>query len=601
MIKKEYLIIAFVTMVLIIDSCAKNKTADLNLNFEQIDIKTKNLKDWIIDKNVFYNASYSLDSDIVYKRKYSLKLENGDHNYKQGFAVGGFIIIDNIEAVKIIKLTGYIKTENTTSDSLGLFIGLDYPPGGIIKRLKCKSLKGTHDWKKYSLEVTLNSMPDMFTIGANLYGNGKIWVDNLRLYVDGKEVKNIPRPDYTANSKEIKWLQNHCIEIKTVEAENGFEDLQPLKEMIGNARVVALGENTHGTSDIFKLKHRLVEFLVSEMGFSIFSIESSMPETYKLNNYILHGKGDPKELIKDLHMWPWNTQEVLDMIKWMKKFNERGKGKIQFTGFDMQYYTGALENLRNFAEKNDKSLLLQIDSIITLYDKLKFDGYREFETGGNISLIRHKCEKILSYLKENSYRFSNESKYKWIIQNANIILQNIEYLYFNAYGDSYTDIRYRDECMAKNVEWIIRNNPNVKIMLWAHNSHISREKGFMGNYLSEKLGKNYFNIGFISNSGTYTAYNSGKLTSTNKLAESKPGSFEYSFHKTGISCFIIDLSQINKNDSESEWMAKKLNYRHIGSVAMEESFQFFPARINKYYNSVIFVDSTNASKCFDIN
>ena len=62
-----------------------------------------------------------------------------------------------------------------------------------------------------------------------------------------------------------------------MQSESGFE-IQPLKKMIGSSRIVALGENTHGTSEVFKMKHRLIEFLATEMGFTILSVEVGMPE-----------------------------------------------------------------------------------------------------------------------------------------------------------------------------------------------------------------------------------------------------------------------------------------------------------------------------------
>ena len=103
-----------------------------------------------------------------------------------------------------------------------------------------------------------------------------------------------------------KWLQANAIPLKGVEAGRGFEDLQPLKKLIGSARLVSLGEATHGTREFFQLKHRMLEFLATEMGFTIFSIEANMPEAYRLNEYVLTGKGDPKQLLKGMYFWTWN-------------------------------------------------------------------------------------------------------------------------------------------------------------------------------------------------------------------------------------------------------------------------------------------------------
>src|SRR5258708_4474562 len=83
------------------------------------------------------------------------------------------------------------------------------------------------------------------------------------------------------------WIHAHAIPIQTVEAGHGFDDLQPLTKVVGDARIVSLGEATHGTREFFQLKHRLIEFLASQKGFTIFSIEANMPEAYRLNDFVL--------------------------------------------------------------------------------------------------------------------------------------------------------------------------------------------------------------------------------------------------------------------------------------------------------------------------
>ena len=151
----------------------------------------------------------------------------------------------------------------------------------------------------------------------------------------------------------VDWISAHAVRLRTPEAGNGFADMQPLKKMIGNARIVSLGEATHGTREFFQLKHRMLEFLATEMGFTIFSIEANMPEAYRLNDYVLNGNGDPAKLIKGMYFWTWDTQEVLDMVLWMREFNKSGKGRVQFTGFDMQTPNVAADIVSDFVAKND--------------------------------------------------------------------------------------------------------------------------------------------------------------------------------------------------------------------------------------------------------
>jgi erythromycin esterase len=118
------------------------------------------------------------------------------------------------------------------------------------------------------------------------------------------------------------WLKEHAIPLRTVEAGHGFADTQPLKQVIGDAQIVSLGEATHGTREFFQLKHRMFEFLVSQMGFTVFSIEANWPESLAVNDYVLNGKGDPAKALSGMYFWTWDTEEVLDMIRWMRQYNE---------------------------------------------------------------------------------------------------------------------------------------------------------------------------------------------------------------------------------------------------------------------------------------
>ena len=107
--------------------------------------------------------------------------------------------------------------------------------------------------------------------------------------------------DLEVTPQALTWVRKHAVPFTTVEPGNGFTDLMPLKKSIGTTRIVALGEQTHGTHEFFKMKHRLLEFLVSELGYSVFAIEANMPEAYRLNDYVLTGKGDPAALLKGMY------------------------------------------------------------------------------------------------------------------------------------------------------------------------------------------------------------------------------------------------------------------------------------------------------------
>jgi erythromycin esterase-like protein len=180
---------------------------------------------------------------------------------------------------------------------------------------------------------------------------------------------------------EIAWLKSNAMAVQTVEAGKGFEELAPLKALLGEARIVALGEQTHGTREFFQMKHRLVEFLAKEMNFTIFSIEANMPESYWLNDFVLEGRGDPKALIRGMYFWTWDTEEVLDMVRWMRWFNQSGRGRIEFTGFDMQTPDVAMRIVTDYVKKVDSDLGALAEKN---YDTVK--KVKEQEFGGDFGV-----------------------------------------------------------------------------------------------------------------------------------------------------------------------------------------------------------------------
>jgi erythromycin esterase-like protein len=99
-------------------------------------------------------------------------------------------------------------------------------------------------------------------------------------------------------SVDIQWLKANAIPFDTTEPNSSFEDLMPLKKIIGDARIVALGEATHGTHEFFQMKHRMLEFLVEEMGFNTFAMEDAWPEANLINDYVHTGKGEPAEILR---------------------------------------------------------------------------------------------------------------------------------------------------------------------------------------------------------------------------------------------------------------------------------------------------------------
>jgi len=266
-----------------------------------------------------------------------------------------------------------------------------------------------------------------------------------------------------------EWIRRNAIRLSTASAGSGFADMLPLKRLLGDARLAAFGEATHGSREFFQLKHRMLEFLVTQMGFSIFSIEANMPEAYRLNEYVLKGEGDPAKLIQEMRAWIWNTQELLDMVRWMREYNRSGNGHpVQCTGFDMQSPVAAIENVRHFVTRSNPEYLPELERVIEITKATRGDRNRT-ETIRTAAL---EWEKIAAHME--SRRSRREAGVDWAIQNARVAYQCMRMGAELATPEKA--MAWRDSCMAANVKWILEQSKSARVMLWAHNWHVKTGK-----------------------------------------------------------------------------------------------------------------------------
>lgn len=374
-----------------------------------------------------------------------------------------------------------------------------------------------------------------------------------------------------------EWIKATAIPLTTVQAGNGFADMEPLVKVVGNARIVALGEATHGTREFFQLKHRMVEFLSTKMGFTIFSIEANMPEAYRLNDYVLEGKGDPAELLKGLYFWTWDTQEVLAMIEWMREFNRSGKGRIQFTGFDMQTPTVAARIVSDFVSANDPEYLAKM---------LKAAPPVKDAAG------RSQWGAILEHLQQSRVMYMDRGvpakDVDWAMQNAKVVLQ---YLQMEAHEIT------RDHAMAENVNWILEQNPGAKIVLWAHNAHVSTSDGMMGAELRHMYGDQMVVFGFSFDQGSFQAIEQGVGLRKFTVGPAPAESLDDTLAASGIAIFALDLRQTTDDKPVNAWVKEAHQTRSIGAVYSEEqaSLYFLNLAPRASFDAILFVDRTTAA------
>src|SRR5262249_25355079 len=118
-----------------------------------------------------------------------------------------------------------------------------------------------------------------------------------------------------AGSDVVAWIRNNALPLATAEPRTPFHDLAPLRARLAEARVVGLGESTHGTREFFQLKHRFIEYCVSQLGFTVIAFEANYGTMLAVNDYVLGGNGDVRSAAAGLGFQVWDTQEVTALIE----------------------------------------------------------------------------------------------------------------------------------------------------------------------------------------------------------------------------------------------------------------------------------------------
>ena len=386
-----------------------------------------------------------------------------------------------------------------------------------------------------------------------------------------------------------EWLRANAIPFETTEPGSGFEDLMPLKELIGDARIVALGEATHGTHEFFQMKHRLVEFLVEEMGFNLFAIEANWPEANLINDYVHTCEGDPAELlVAGLGFWTWNTQEVLDMIRWMCAHNQYpgDAPRISFAGFDMQNPDMAIANVTSFLEEVESPYT---ETAIDRYLCIRLHSHSSYATLSDKKRMacRSDLQEVLDHLiaqRETYEKLSSPEEFVVVEQSARIVLQA---------EDFFASTSDRDRYMAKNVVWLLEEaGPDAKIILWAHNAHIANRETSswrsMGSYLKETYGEELVILGFAFDHGSFNAYTCdfeadqcGELDS-HYIPAASADSYEWYFTAAGIPQMILDLRDVSTTSPATAWLEGPRRFHSVGAAYNPD----FPEPYSREYDLV---------------
>jgi erythromycin esterase len=314
----------------------------------------------------------------------------------------------------------------------------------------------------------------------------------------------------------IRWLQQNAIPIHHIEAGNGFADLQPLKSLLKDVKVVGLGETTHGTREFFQFKHRLLEFLVTEMDFTTFAIEASYTACQPINDYVLYGAGDLASVVTGQGYVPWDMEEFVSMVSWMRARNQHmpEDQKVRFVGVDLWRNDAGRQAVLDYLRKAGSERVTATEALFAALapEEAKWPAFFDEVTPVTLAQLLPQVDDLLGYLTSNRTAMisrSSPADFETALQYTRIMWQ---WLMANT-PDSLRPSRLGDGnrslFMAQNLAYLIdRDKPRAKYVAWAHNQHVSvgdmwTGKLNWGYYLRERYGLGYFALGFETARGSF--------------------------------------------------------------------------------------------------
>jgi erythromycin esterase len=406
-----------------------------------------------------------------------------------------------------------------------------------------------------------------------------------------------PAPDAV-----VAAIRAAAIPLTTVEAGHGFRDMERLKPAVGDARIVGLGEATHGSREFFQLKHRMLEFLVSEMGFSVFAIEANWPEALAVDEYVVTGRGDPAKALAGLYFWTWNTEEVLDLIRWMRRWNEDASHarKVRFAGLDMQVAEVAARAVQSFLAKQgawsaawDEGFgILTTPDLRDTWSSLKEE--RRAAASKAVSDVRDALQK------QRPAGDAGAARDEWGLARQHLrIVEQFEQMHQGNPFDA------RERSMAENAAWVLEHaGPGARMILWAHNAHVSHGADVggvgrpMGAGLAARFGKDYLSVGFAFDSGSFQAVPPKGPLRTFTVTSAPPGSADAALAATGLPLFALDLRALPAGSPAGDWIRVPRRTRSIGAVYDDSAPDkvFLREVLPEHHDVLLFVARTTAAR-----
>lgn len=401
------------------------------------------------------------------------------------------------------------------------------------------------------------------------------------------------------------------------------EDYDPLMKMIGDARVVMIGEASHGTHEFYRERAQITKRLIQEKGFSAVAVEGDWPDAYRVNRYVkaMSDDEDATDALKGFKRfpaWMWRNADVLDFVGWLRTHNDdlpNTSAKVGFYGLDLYSLHTSIEAVLIYLDKIDPEAGQRARNRYACFDHFGKDE-QSYGYATGLGLAESCEEEVVNQLIEIHRRATEYARrdgrvalddyfYAW--QNARLVM-NAERYYRSMFRGRVSSWNLRDSHMAETLDSLLTylgdQSRNARVVVWEHNSHLGDARATsmgqegewnVGQLARERYGHDAVLIGMTTHHGTVTAASNWDAPAERKrVRPALGGSYEGVFHDARFPRFLLTLRD---DRHTADALREPMLERAIGVIykpETERQSHYFRARLSNQFDAVIHFDETRA-------
>ena len=383
-------------------------------------------------------------------------------------------------------------------------------------------------------------------------------------------------------------------------------------EQFADARVVLLGEASHGTSEFYRARSAITRNLIEHHGFNIVAVEADWPDASRIDRYVRHrGAGSyDEESFARFPTWMWRNQEVGAFIAWLRAHNEAlpMDKRAEFRGLDVYSLRSSIAAVLDYLDRVDPEAavtarrrygcLTPWQSEPAWYGRAVGHGERDPCEDDVVAQLEALLSRQFDYAAMDGEDFADAA------QNARIV-RSAEQYYRIMYRGSNDSWNLRDRHMFETLQRLLeRRGPEAKLIVWAHNSHIgdasATSMGWRGQFNIGELCRTAFRdtavlVGFGTDRGTVAAADDWDEPMRIKaVVPSRPDSYERVFRHTGIA---RSLTELREPGEVREALSQPRLERAIGVIYRPETelqSHYFEAVLPEQFDAYVWFEETTA-------